>query len=195
MDECFDLGTFENYDDSINIAHLNPLCQIKTLRKKKPEKVILGNLNINSLPNKFEQLKETVLKYVDVLVLTETKLDDSFPQAQFLVEGFSEPYRYDRNRKGGGVMIYIRDDIPSKCLEKHKFPGDIEGIFVELNFRKVKWLLFGTYHPPTQNDLYYFNQLDKAIDTYNSYDKILLIGDFNAEIIKELNCHYWKICI
>ena len=43
-------------------------------------------------------------------------------------------------------------------------------------------MLFGTYHPPTQNDLYYFNQLDKAIDTYNSYDKILLIGDFNAEI-------------
>ena len=91
MDECFDLGTFENYDDSINIARLNPLCQIKTLRKKNSEKVILGNLNINSLPNKFEQLKETVLKYVDVLVLTETKLDDSFPQAQFLVEGFSEP--------------------------------------------------------------------------------------------------------
>ena len=86
-----------------------------------PEKVILGNLNINSLPNKFEQLKETVLKYVDVLVLTETKLDDSFPQAQFLVEGFSEPYRYDRNRKGGGVMIYIRDDIPSKCFENINF--------------------------------------------------------------------------
>ena len=43
------------------------------------EKVIIGNLNINSLPNKFDQFKETVLKYVDVLVLTETKLDDSFP--------------------------------------------------------------------------------------------------------------------
>ena len=40
---------------------------------------------------------------------------------------------------------------------------------------------FGTYHPPSQNDIYYFNQLDKAIDTYNNYDKILLIGDFNAE--------------
>ena len=31
-------------------------------------------------------------------------------------------------------MIYIRDDIPSKCLEKHKFPGYIEGIFVEIKF-------------------------------------------------------------
>ena len=84
----FDLSIFENSDDSINIAHLNPLFQIKKLRTKNPELIIIGNLNINSLPNKFEQLKDTVLKYVDVLVLTETKLDDSFPKAQFLVRVF-----------------------------------------------------------------------------------------------------------
>ena len=101
------------------------------MRTKNPERVIIGNLNINSLPNKFEQLKDTVLKYVDVLVLTETKLDDSFPKAQFLVDGFSEPYRYDRNRKGGGIMIYICENIPSKLLEKHNFPHDIEGLFFE----------------------------------------------------------------
>ena len=78
------------------------------MRTKNPERVIIGNLNINSLPNKFEQLK--VLKYVDVLVLTETKLNGFFPKAQFLVDKFSEPYRYDRNRKGGG-MIYIRENF------------------------------------------------------------------------------------
>ena len=71
--------------------------------------------------NKFEQLKDTVLKYVDVLVLTETKLDDSFHKAQFLVDGFREPCRHDRNRKGGGIMIYIRENIPSKLLEKQFF--------------------------------------------------------------------------
>ena len=81
---------------------------------------------MNSLPNKFDQLKETVLKYVDVLVLTETKLDDSFPKVQFLVDGFSEPYRYDRNRNGGGIMIYIRDNVPSELLEKHKFHDDMK---------------------------------------------------------------------
>ena len=78
-------------------------------------------------------------------------------------------------------MIYIRENIPSKLLEKHNFSDDIEGLFVELNFRKVKWLLFGTYHLPSQNGIYYFNQLDKAINTYNNCDKVLLIRDFNAE--------------
>ena len=56
-------------------------------------------------------------------------------------------YRLDRNRNRGGVIIYVREDIPSKILEKHKLPQDVEGMFVELNFRKIKWLLFGTYHP------------------------------------------------
>ena len=54
------------------------------------------------------------------------------------------PVRPDRNRNEGGVIICVREDIPSKTLEKHKLPQDIEGIFTELNFQKVKWLFLGT---------------------------------------------------
>ena len=114
-------------------------------------------------------------------MVTETKLDETFPLGQFYVEGFTMPYRLDRNRNGGGVINYVRGDIPSKILEKHKLPHDIEGIFIELNFRKVKWLLFGTYQLPSQNDQYYFEALDKALDCYSSYDRIVLKGDFNSE--------------
>ena len=70
---------------------------------------------------------------IDVLVITETKLDDTFPTANFMIDGFSTPYRRDRNTNGGGILIYVRDDIPSKELNNHNFPDDIEGIFVELN--------------------------------------------------------------
>ena len=41
------------------------------------------------------------------------------------MKGFAEPFRLDRNRNGGGVMIYIRDDIPSRLLLKHVFPSDV----------------------------------------------------------------------
>ena len=51
-------------------------------------------------------------------------------------------------------MIYIREDIPSKPLDKHVFPYDMEGLFAELSFKKCKWLFFGTYHPPSQADIY-----------------------------------------
>ena len=49
-------------------------------------------------------------------------------------------------------MTFIRDTISSKILEKHIFQNDVESILVELNFRKCKRLLYGTYHPPSQGD-------------------------------------------
>ena len=61
------------------------------------------------------------------------------------------------------------------------FLNDIEGLFVEINFRKSKWLHFGTYHPPSQNDQYYFDCLDKALDNYSSDEKCIPTGDFNAQ--------------
>ena len=74
---------------------------------------------------------------------------------------FAEPFKLDRNRNRSAVMIYIRDDTPRRLLLKHAFPSDIEGLYIELNFKKFKWLLLGTYYPPSQSDQYYFNSLDK----------------------------------
>ena len=106
----------------------------------------------------------------------------TFPDSQFLIEGYSTPYRLDRNRNGGGIIIYVREDIPSKKLYKHSFPKDIEGLFIEINLRKTKWLIFGSYHPPSQSDQYYFECVGRALDSYHTtYEKYLLIGDFNAE--------------
>ena len=50
--------------------------------------------------------------------------------------GHSEPFRLDRDKHGGGLLIYVRDCIPFKQLQKHTIPDDIEGMFIELNFRK-----------------------------------------------------------
>ena len=63
---------------SINDVFPHCMTEIKNLRFRNVNKVIIGNLYINSLPNKFDQLREIVLKYVDVLVISENKLDDSF---------------------------------------------------------------------------------------------------------------------
>ena len=57
-------------------------------------------------------------------------------------------YRLERNCNGGGI-ICVREDIPSKILEKNKLPQDVEGMFVELNFKKAKWLLLRTHYSPS----------------------------------------------
>ena len=82
-----------------------------------------------------------------------------------MINGYSEPYRFDRNRNEGGVLIYIREDIPSKLLAIISY--HIEGIFVELNLRKKKCLLFGSYHPPSQSDEHFFHQVKKVLDIYS----------------------------
>ena len=78
------------------------------------DRIVIGNLNVNSIVSKFDELKILVKVKVDILILTETKLDESFPAAQFNIEGYKSPYRQDRNRNGGGVLINVREDIPSK---------------------------------------------------------------------------------
>ena len=68
--------------------------------------------------------------YFDVIIVTETKFDDSFPKTQFCIDGFSIPYRLDRNRNRGDLMIHVRDDITSKMLSKHNLLEDIEDAFI-----------------------------------------------------------------
>ena len=66
-------------------------------------------------------------------MISETKLDPSFPTGQFHIHSFSEPYRFDRNISGGGILLYIREDIPSKLILTKM---TVEGFFVEINLRK-----------------------------------------------------------
>ena len=172
----------ENKVSKLGITGENAYHILKDLRIRNYNKIIIGHLNINSVRNKFEQLKTLVDSSIDILVITETKLDESFPKSQFKIPGFSKPFWSDRIKNGGGILAYVREDIPSKELDRHTFPHDIEGIFFEINLRKTKWLLCATYHPPSQSDNYYFNFLERALDIYNDfYDNFLLIGDFNSE--------------
>ena len=70
-------------------------------------------------------------------MISKTKIAGSFPPTQYLIEGFTTPYRLDRNGSGGGILVFIREDIPSKLI-----PTDFskrEGFFLELNLQKKKW--------------------------------------------------------
>ena len=144
--------------------------------------LVVGCININSIRNKFDQLKLLVRDNVDILVIEETKIDETFPTGQFIIEDYMPPFRKDRNQYGGGLLIYVKDNIPAKIVEDHQMSNDIESIFIELNFRRNKWLLMGTYHPPSQCTNYFYSEVGKALDVYNNtYDNILLLGDFNEK--------------
>ena len=59
---------------------------------------------------------------IDVLLVSETKIDDSFANGNFLIDGFSTPYRLDRNSNGGGLILFVRKDISSNLVEAEAKP-------------------------------------------------------------------------
>ena len=124
-------------------------------------------------------MKEIVSTNVDILLISETKLDSSFPRAQFHIHGFGEPYRFDRNGKGGGILLYIRDDIPSKLVESKT---TIEGLFVKINLRKNKWFLCCSYNPKKSLISNHLHEIGNNLDLLSSkFKNYLLMGDFNSE--------------
>ena len=66
-------------------------------------------------------------------MVSETKLDDTFPTSQFLMQGYSTPFRKDQTSKGGGILLYVREDIPCKIIKTDAYH---EGFFIKINLRK-----------------------------------------------------------
>ena len=160
--------------------------KLKLLRVRNIGRVIIGYLNINSVRNKFDALKEIASQSLDVLMIAETKLDATFPTGQFTIEGFATPFRLDRNANGGGILVYVRSDIPSHQVNSYKFSAGIECISFEINLRKKKWVLFSVYRPPTQSQDHLFENLGRALDHYSdNYENFMFIGDFNMTETEE----------
>ena len=67
-----------------------------------PKNPVIADLNLNSLKNKIDDLRILIRDIpLDYFVLSETKLDKSFPTAQFDIPGYEIRTRKDRNKYGG----------------------------------------------------------------------------------------------
>ena len=90
------------------------------LRKRFAYNPLIGYININSLKEKVIPLREVLSNApIDVLCVDETKLDSSFPYHQFKIEGYQfPPFRRDRNSKGGGELVYLREEFIAKGIPK-----------------------------------------------------------------------------
>ena len=142
-------------------------------------RLLFGHININSIRNKFDQLLSTINNNIDLLMISETKIDNSFPTMQFHIEGYCI-YRLDQNEYGSGILLYVREDIPSKLIPMQSSP--IEGFFIELNLRNKKWFLSCSYNPHRSLISEQLSITRKDLDLLSAnYDQIFLMGDFNAE--------------
>ena len=68
----------------------------ENIRSKNPNRLIIVQLQINSLRYKFDSLVKILHSNVDILLISETKINSSFPTTQFKLEGYTT-YRLGRN--------------------------------------------------------------------------------------------------
>ena len=119
---------------------------------------------------------------VYICVSSETKLDETFPNQQFKIHGY-KMYRRDRNKHGGGVLCYVNENIPCKMVSVEGVPDDCEIILIEFSIKTRKWLCFGLYKPPSQNDKYFLDNLSLIVNKLTCQcENIILMGDFNLTV-------------
>ena len=152
----------------------------KNLKLKYPLNLCTAYLNINSIANKFDNLKSMLEENLDIFCIVETKIDKSYPESQFCIPGYRKPYRLDISDKSGGLLVYVKETLPSRLLTKFKVPSDIQIIPIEINLRKSKWLVLSIYRPPRTEIACFIENITKLLDIYN-YENILIMGDFNLE--------------
>ena len=177
-------GFSDNF--SSDESNEDPKSILSALKNKNSDRPIIGQLNINSIASKFEPLVSLVKDNIDLLMISETKVDDTFPQGQFKIEGYAKPIRLDRNRHGGGVMIFPRADLPCHELKPHGLPLDIECVFLELRIRQSKWLVIAGYNPHKNKISYFLENISKELDKFlPNYENILVIGDWNSAVTEK----------
>ena len=152
--------------------------RLKQIKFKNPNKLLVGHLNVNSYRNKMDYLQHFVDGNIDIFLLSETKLGFPFPNnAQFYIKGYSQPYRLDGSKNGGGLLLYVRADIPSKKLNTN-LPSAIESFFIEIDLRKVKWLRCCCYNPQNRAIKHHLACITRELDS-KKYDNLIVLGDFH----------------
>ena len=94
---------------------------------------------------------------------------------QFLIERYRPPHRLDRNSHGGGILVYVREDILRKLIPMKNCT--IEGLSLELNLRSKKWLISCSYNPHRTIISHHLNRIGKNLDLIPGKSKVVTYRD------------------
>ena len=152
------------YQELCNTGENEDIFQdLRLVRNRCRNNVIISHLNINSLRNKFHDLSDLFSdRLVDILFISETKLDSTFTQAQFDAPGYNS-FRKDRNCHGGGLLAYIRSDLPARRSPDLEL-SRIESLIIEITINNRKWGIICAYRPPSMNNSIFIDDFTAGVD-------------------------------
>ena len=140
------------------------------------------HLNINSIQNNLQEIDEILnSKNFDLLFFSETKLDDSIPNS-FYNNKYYKKIRLDRNRHGGGLIIFVKNSLSisrSLLLEKSEL------IYLQIKIKTVKYNFIHCYRSPVLNENIFLERLEDFIHNLNLDEPLFIIGDLNMDLLSD----------
>ena len=158
---------------------------LKSLRESYQNNVIIGHINVNSLRNKFTEVENLLMKSrFEILALSETKLDCSDKDACFSVKNYSL-YRQDKRSNSGGLVIYVKNNIPSTLGPMNLCTDELEYLSVEISCKGNKILVMNMYKNPKMTSKSFENKFkEMAESVLSKYENVIIIGDLNFNMLQ-----------
>ncbi|CAH1245976.1 ANTXR1 [Branchiostoma lanceolatum] len=170
---------FEALDSIIDVSYPSPP------KKEHKKGLMLTHQNIRSLPAKHTDLQIlSAESQMDIIGLTETHLNEHFPDNIIQLPGYVLLRKDRGSRHGGGIAMYIKDSLAFK--ERNDLCVDgLEALWIELTPPKSKHLLLCcAYRPPNDNNFFtaFRQSLEKASDTNL---EVTIMGDLNCNLLQD----------
>ena len=160
----------------------DPYQEMRQVRSKCRNNVLISYLNINSFRYKFMEIGEILYDQLsDICFFAETKLDATFNQNCFSVPDYKS-FRQDRNSSGGGLMVYVRSNLPVRHRPDLELESPAETIVLDVCINNRKWAVVGAYRPPWVDNKRFSDIVTKGTDKIaTQFDNILILGDLNYD--------------
>ena len=172
--ECSDISQLSDFNEqckSLNydLSNGSPI---------NPENFNVVHYNINSITahDKLNQLSDVCrLLNISVLIITESKLDETIPNNLITIAGYHEPTRHDRNtngRYGGGVLMYIAENLVFQH-KKELQSNHYEHLWVDIRLNNTVFAVNALYRPPNESPAdhqLFLETADNILSKLNNYD-------------------------
>ncbi len=148
--------------------------------------LIIGHLNVRSLIPKRDEMHDILVTCKEdnsrvVLGLSETWLDSSISDSEVAIPGY-KLFRSDRNRRGGGVMVYVPEGV--KAVRRPDLEdGSIEAVWLELETSLGHLLFCSVYRPPNARTAWMEDLSHMLERAFQEAKEVVIGGDFNCNIL------------
>jgi hypothetical protein len=181
----FNISATCNYhlEDSFN-------CEVQKLACEKNFFSII-HLNIRSIPKNlstFDAYLNNINCKFTVIGISESWLTDENAGC-YTLNGYQHVYTCRNEKRGGGVSMFIDENLTVNLRKDLDITDQVEAVFVELQKDECGLdhnVIIGTvYRPPNQCIDACIDALNEKISLIKNENKILyLIGDFNVNLLK-----------